>query len=95
MAIMDTELHRTWVRNKDADAFTSIVRIHSEMVFGACRRVLRNDADAEEITQECFWKLARESRPVERSLAGWLHTVATRMSLNDVVALSANTSEQL
>ncbi len=56
------------------------------MVYGTCKRTLGNPADAEEVTQDCFIELARPDTVVRRSLGGWLHTVATRRSLDRIKA---------
>ena len=52
------------------------------MVFSACMRVLGNESAAEEVAQECFVELMKTSKPVTSSVAGWLHTVATRRSVD-------------
>jgi RNA polymerase sigma factor (sigma-70 family) len=73
-----------WTHHRDAEAFAEIINRYSGLVYGACRRILRNDAAAEDVTQECFIKLAQLDTPIRHSLGGWLHTVATRESLNRV-----------
>ncbi len=82
MSIPDTALHETWCERRDADAFTELVCRHSSMVFSACMRVLGNEGAAEEVAQECFVELMKTSKPVTSSVAGWLHTVATRRSVD-------------
>ncbi len=82
MASSDDLLLDAWRANRDPDAFAEILKRHAGMVHGTCRRILRNDADAEDATQECFLKLAQRSTSVRTSLAGWLHRVATRCSLD-------------
>src|SRR4029450_6443196 len=47
---------------------------------------LRNDADAEDTTQNCFLKLARAASPPRNSLPGWLHATATRAALDPLRA---------
>ncbi len=82
MSISDTVLHRKWCRGRNADAFTELVRRHSAMVFSACMRVLGNESAAEELTQDCFVALMNKSTPIAPSIAGWLHTVATRRAID-------------
>ncbi len=82
----DTSLLQAWVEKKDAEAFTTLVWRHSGMVYGTCRRILRNGTDAEDVAQECFIALAGHRDPIRQSLGGWLHTVATRRSLNRIRA---------
>jgi len=67
----------------DAEAFARIVRDYQGLVFSACLRVLGNAADAEDVSQECFLRLARQARAVNSSLGGWLHRCATTMSIDE------------
>lgn len=78
----DMVLWDRWARGRDAEAFTEIVRRHSGMVYATCRRILGNAAEAEEVAQDCFMRLAGGRVTVRSSLAGWLHTVATHLSIN-------------
>ena len=55
MADTDTLLLHRWRNQSDAESFSRLVERHGAMVYAVCRRVLRNDADAEEVTQECFF----------------------------------------
>src|SRR5262245_38626178 len=74
----DVELLHRFVQTRDEQAFTTLVGRHSEMVWGVCLRILRNQADAEDALQATFLRLARDaSRIVNRkALAGWLYRVA-------------------
>jgi RNA polymerase sigma factor (sigma-70 family) len=75
-----------WFLNRDETAFRRIVERHGVMVYAACRRVVRNDADAEDLTQECFAVLLRQKRPPHAPLGPWLHRVATNLALNHLRA---------
>lgn len=84
MPLDDTALLERWKTRRDAEAFDEIVRRFADQVFGTCRRILRNDADAEEVAQECFLLLVRSSGEVRSSLGGWLHRAATTRSLDRI-----------
>ncbi len=78
----DLVLLQRWQFQGDAEAFDLLVTRHAGMVYAACKRILRNTSDAEDVTQECFLKLAQSSDRVNSSVGGWLHRIATRQSLN-------------
>jgi RNA polymerase sigma factor (sigma-70 family) len=82
MEITDVTLLRRWQKDSDSKAFTEIVARHSAMVFTTCNRILRNAADAEDVTQECFVELGSVRTLVGKSLGGLLHTLATHRSLD-------------
>jgi len=84
MGPSDTVLLKKWIERRDADSFAEIVSRHSAMVYSTCRRILGNATEAEDIAQECFLRLSKADKPIEPSLAGWLHTLATRLSLSQL-----------
>jgi len=84
MSPADLVLLQRWTERRDAEAFAEIVAQHAAMVYATCKRVLGNAADAEEVAQDCFLRLARADSPVQTSLAGWLHTLATHRSLDRI-----------
>lgn len=80
----DAALLDRWHERRDANAFREIALRHSSMVFGACLRILGNRADAQDVAQEVFLRLARGDVRINVSLSGWLHTLATRRALDRI-----------
>jgi RNA polymerase sigma-70 factor, ECF subfamily len=64
--------------------FTTFMRKYQDMVFTTSARLVRNDAQAEDISQEVFIKAHEnfEMLASSPSAGGWLKTVATNLSLN-------------
>lgn len=68
----------------DAAAFRDLVQAHAGMVFATALRVTRDDAMAQDVAQETFLQLAKQSRHITQSVAAWLHRVAWRRACNAV-----------
>jgi len=82
----DLALLERWKTARDAEAFRELVARHAVMVYATCKRILRNPADAEEVAQDCFARLAEAKKPPSRSLGGWLHATATHRSIDRLKA---------
>ena len=77
-ALSDEQLLDRFVDRREGAVFEAIVRRHGPMVWGVCRRVLRDHHDAEDAFQATFLVLARKAAsimPRER-LGNWLYGVA-------------------
>jgi RNA polymerase sigma-70 factor, ECF subfamily len=62
----------------DAAAFEKLYRLHSGRVFSLCVRMLKNPAEAEDLTQETFLTVFRRIGTFrgESAFSTWLHRVA-------------------
>jgi RNA polymerase sigma factor (sigma-70 family) len=76
----DAELLDRFVRRRDPAAFELLVWRHQRLVWGVCRRVLRDAHEAEDAFQATFFALARKAAAISaaQALGGWLYQVAYR-----------------
>src|SRR4051812_34253920 len=79
----DAALLGRFVQTADAGAFAALVERHGPMVFGVCRRLLRDAHDAEDAFQATFLVLVRRAGQLRQRelLANWLYGVAQRVAL--------------
>src|SRR5947207_2945123 len=82
-ALSDAQLLERFVASGDGAAFELLVWRHERLVFGLCRRLLRDVHDAEDAFQATFLALARKAGSIARreALACWLYQVAYRTAL--------------
>ena len=82
----DNELLLRFVNDHDDDAFREFVNRHIAIVMNVCRQVSPNLQDAEDACQATLMILSQQASNLItiRTLAGWLHRVAYRASI-DVV----------
>jgi RNA polymerase sigma factor (sigma-70 family) len=78
----DRDLLQRFARERDGDAFAGLVQRYGPLVLGVCRRVLRQEQDAEDAFQATFLVLARKAGSIERPerLGNWLYGVASRVA---------------
>jgi RNA polymerase sigma factor (sigma-70 family) len=79
----DGQLLESFISHRDSDALDALVRRHAPMVWGVCRRVLRNHHDAEDAFQAAFLVLVRKASSIApREMVGnWLYGVAYQTAL--------------
>ena len=77
-ALSDGQLLDRFVERREGAVFEAIVRRHGPMVWGVCRRVLRDHHDAEDAFQATFLVLARKAASImpREKLGNWLYGVA-------------------
>ena len=80
----DHELLRQYTQDGCEDAFAELVRRHTDLVYAACLRIVRDPHLAEDAAQAAFLVLVRRARTIAagESLAGWLYRVAVNSARN-------------
>ncbi len=81
--LTDGQLLEDYISRRNEAALAALVRRHGPMVWGVCRRVLRNYHDAEDAFQATFLVLVRKAASIaSRALVGnWLYGVAHQTAL--------------
>ena len=76
----DVQLLERYIGRNDEGAFEALMSRHGPMVWGVCKRLLRNHQDAEDAFQATFLVLARKAPSIHPRdlLANWLYGVAYR-----------------
>jgi RNA polymerase sigma factor (sigma-70 family) len=81
--LTDCQLLLEFSARADQMAFATLVERHGPMVLRVCRRVLRQEQDAEDAFQATFLVLVTKAEAIRKTeaLASWLHGVAYRVAL--------------
>jgi RNA polymerase sigma-70 factor (ECF subfamily) len=86
---MQTEINLTEAeairkaKDGDADAFEYLYKAYCRRVYGVCLRMIKNPAEAEDLTQQAFLQLFRKIGTFrgESSFSTWLHRVTVNIVL--------------
>jgi DNA-directed RNA polymerase specialized sigma24 family protein len=81
--LSDGRLLERFAAHREEAPFEVLVRRHGPMVWGICRRVLRDHHDAEDAFQATFLVLARKAHAIARRdlVANWLYVVAYQTAM--------------
>jgi RNA polymerase sigma-70 factor (ECF subfamily) len=85
------------VARGDEAAFGVLYDQLAPRIFGLCRRVLRDPAQAEEVAQEALvevWRMASRYDPAKGSPASWALTIAHRRAVDRVRSEQASTNRE-
>jgi RNA polymerase sigma factor (sigma-70 family) len=74
----DGELLARFVNHQDESAFALLLRRHSPMVLGVCRRMLNDPHDVEDAFQATFYIFVRKAASIAhgKAVGSWLYRVA-------------------
>jgi RNA polymerase sigma factor (sigma-70 family) len=81
--LTDGQLLTDYISRRDEGALAALVYRHGPMVWGVCRRVLRNHHDAEDAFQATFLVFVRKAASIasRELVANWLYGVAHQTAL--------------
>ena len=82
MEATDEMLVRRLARQGDHEAFRTLLSRYADMVYSTSLRILRDNAQAADVTQETFFQMFKAAARIEGSPGGWLHQVATRRAID-------------
>ena len=85
------------VARGDDAAFSALYDELAPRVYGLCRRILRDPAQAEEVAQEALlevWRTAGRYDPAKGSAASWALTIAHRRAVDRVRSEQASTDRE-
>ena len=82
MSPSDTALLGRWMDRHDPEAFSTLAKRYAPMIYATSMRILANTAEAEDVTQECFERLATMKKGPKGHLGAWLHCVAANRAID-------------
>src|SRR5438128_6196625 len=95
--LTDRQLLEDYLSRQDEAALAALVQRHAPMVWGVCRRVLRNHHDAEDAFQATFLVLVRKAAAIasRELLANWLYGVAHQTALKARATLAKRKGREM
>lgn len=74
------------IQQGDRQAYRTLVETHQQMVVNTCLGIVHNQADAEDIAQDVFLEVFRNSGQFrgDAKLSTWLYRIAVNRSLNHI-----------
>lgn len=87
----------TRLRRGDTEALGTLFRVYGRRVYAVCRRILGNDADAEDATQQAFLRAFEKigSYQGRSRLSAWLLRLAANHALNALESRRRRITEPL
>jgi RNA polymerase sigma factor (sigma-70 family) len=81
--VSDGQLLERFVTQRESAALEALALRHGPMIWGVCRRILRNEHDVEDAFQATFLVLARRAVSVvpRENVGNWLYGVAFRTAM--------------
>jgi RNA polymerase sigma-70 factor (ECF subfamily) len=83
----DRALVERFQRTGDHDCFVKLFERHRKRIYGLCRRLVSNDALAEELMQETFMNAFKGIRGFKNEgspFGAWLNTIARNLCLSEL-----------
>src|SRR3954468_21857430 len=95
--LSDGQLLDRFLQRRDASAFEAIVERYGPLVWGVCRRVLRDHHDAEDAFQATFLVLARKAASIvpREKVGNWLYGVAYQTAMKARATRAKRQSREL
>jgi RNA polymerase sigma factor (sigma-70 family) len=81
--LTDGQLLACFIERREQTAIAALVQRHGPMVWGVCRRMLRNHHDAEDAFQATFLVLVRKAVSIRQRemMANWMYGVAHQTAM--------------
>src|SRR5215470_659777 len=95
--LTDEQLLVRFIEHREQAAVAALVQRHGPMVWGVCRRILRNHHDAEDAFQATFLVLVRKAVSIRQreTMANWLYGVAHQTAMPEPQAPEQDTRNDL